>query len=70
MPLPHETIAEAAEEITDEAQKLIDRFEALGFSNGRALDILGVAALVLLDTAPDAQVAFAAWWGRIERLCR
>ncbi len=68
--MTRETSTEAVDEISDEARKCLDRFEALGFSNGRALDILGVAALSLLKTTADPEAEFDAWWGRIGRLCR
>ena len=68
--MPPETRTEAVGEIIDEVRKLLDRFETLGFSHERALDILGVAATSLVKTAPDPAAEWAAWWWRIARLCR
>ena len=64
MTLTPETSTATADEIRDEAQKLLARFETLGFSNARALDILGAAACLVLNGAPDQETAdavFAAW---------
>ena len=68
-----ETLAEAVDEITDEAQKLLDRLETLGVINERALDILGVAAVSLLATcSPEQRMAVLdVWMARVRVLaCR
>lgn len=70
MSLTEIKMAEAVDEISAEAEKVLDRLEVMGFSNERVLDILGVAALTMLSTCPldQRQVVYDAWIGRLKSL--